>query len=154
MQNFDSEAAVRNYVEGQLERSIRAKRPELQVSFMDDFDRYPAAPKRFSWRITLPRPKGSWPADYRVEARLDEGEFLVWFGYSSSGAWATRHIMRPAVHVCFEDLGFAAREFPEQVREQFTLGEILEEMCSATGCITRMCLPSHEASLRGERLSP
>jgi hypothetical protein len=63
-----------------------------------------------------------------VEAHVDEGEFLIWFGYSSAGAWKTHHIMRPAVHVRFQDLGFAAREFPEQLSRHFTLGEVLEEM--------------------------
>jgi len=36
--------------------------------------------------------------------------------------------MRPAIHLRFEDLGFAAREFPASLREQFTLAEVIEEM--------------------------
>ena len=123
-----SEAAVRNYVEAQLEGTIRAKRPELQVVFMDNCDHPRTGSKRFCWRINLPRSEGLWPSDYMVEAHLDEAEFLIWFGYSSAGAWTTHHIMRPAVHVRFQDLRFAAREFPEQLRGDFTLGEVLEEM--------------------------
>ena len=128
MEALDSDAAIRNYVEDQLERSVRTKRPELDVRFMDGFDPHPTGPKGLCWRINLPRSQGSWPHDYLVEARLADREFLIWFGYSSSGAWATHHIMRPAVHVRFQDLGFAAREFPPPTRMDFTLGEVLEEM--------------------------
>ena len=125
---LESEAAVGSYVETQFERTIRARRPELQLALMDEVDRQRAGPKRICWRINLPQSEGSWPSDYMVEARIDEGEFLIWFGYSSSGAWATHQIMRPAVHVRFQDLGFAAREFPEQLSQYFTIGEVLEEM--------------------------
>ena len=129
MEVLDSEAAVRNYVEAQVERSIRAKRPELQVTFMDTLEPHPTGPfEGLCWRIALPQSQGTWPRDYLLEARLGDREFLIWFGYSSAGAWATHHIMRPAVHVRFEDLGFAAREFPRHVSQHFTLGEVLEEM--------------------------
>jgi hypothetical protein len=128
METLDSETAVRNYVAAQLEHTIRAKRPELQVTFTESVDRPRRGPRRIYWRITLPQSEGSWPSDYLVEARLDESEFVIWFGYSSAGTLATHHMMRPAVHVRFEDLGFAAREFPEDLRGEFTLGEVLEGM--------------------------
>ena len=128
MKVLDSEAAVRNYVEAQLEGSIRAKRPELQVTFTGECDSLLSGPKGLCWKIILPRSPGLWPSDYMVEARLEEREFLIWFGYSSAGALATHHVMRPAVHVRFQDLGFAAQEFPEEVRDFFTLGQVLEEM--------------------------
>ena len=128
MNALDSEAQVRHYVEAELQSSIRAKRPELKVTFTGECDTTLSGGKGLCWKIILPQSPNSWPSDYMLEARLEEREFLVWFGYSSAGALATHHIMRPAVHVRFQDLGFAAQEFPEHVRVSFTLGQVLTKM--------------------------
>jgi len=144
---LDSEAAVRSYVEGELQSSIGAKRPELRVKFTGECDGRLSGPKGMCWKISLPRTPGSWPSDYMLEARLEDRESIIWFGYSSAGAWGTHHIMRPAVHVRFQDLGFAAQEFPEGVREFFTLGEILSEMVLRARPYPPNVLPSHDSSL-------
>ncbi len=122
---LDSAEAVRDYVVAQLDL-IRTRHAELQVTLRDEAGDSFLGVKGITWRIE--RPKQTWATFYTIEARLEDSEFVIWFGYNSSGAWATRHIMRPAIHLRFEDLGFAAREFPASLREQFTLAEVIEEM--------------------------
>ncbi len=129
---LDSEAAVRQYAEDELRRSIRARHPELEVKFMDEIrsgDMSEFDPKGVWWRITPPQ--GDLPKWYTLQARVDEGEFLIWYGYSTHGPLETKEIMRSAVHVRFRDLLFASQEFPEVYREQFTLGAVLEWMLRA-----------------------
>ncbi len=121
---LDTEEAVRNYVEAELDQ-FRARHPELIVTLREAPDGF-LSTRGITWRIT--RPKQTWETYYTIEARLDDRELLIWFGYSSAGAWGTHHIMRHAVHIRFRDLGFAAREFPKDLAEQFTLNEVLEEM--------------------------
>jgi hypothetical protein len=130
--DLDSEAAVRQYAEDELRRSIRATHPELEVKFMDEIrsgDMSEFDLPGIWWRITPPR--GEWPKWYTLQARVDEGEFLIWYGYSTHGPSDTKEIMRSAVHVRFRDLLFASQEFPEVYRERFTLGAVLEWMLHA-----------------------
>jgi hypothetical protein len=127
---LDSEEAVRRYAEAELERTIRTRHQEFEVSLMKDsshqrIDVVTFAEPGIRWRIT--RRENPVPRWYTLEARLDQAEFVIWFGYSGQSALGTEKIMRPAVHVRFEDLRFAAKYYSPEL---FTLGAVLERMLS------------------------
>jgi hypothetical protein len=86
---------------------VRKVRPELGVDFgAREFSVIPrVAP--LCWLIEQPRhAPGARLRDrhYLLEARLAQGEFVIWFGgmhgVASAGA-STRDVMLPAVHVPF-----------------------------------------------------
>ena len=116
------------YVEGELDRVIRSRpgwsargaTPEYSYRCAASRD---IAAEAMAW--TILNSGGhygeSW---YRLEAHLIRQEFLVWFGNHQVGIEGLHWIMRPAVHVAFDDLEPMAEPF----RFRFRLGDVLEVM--------------------------
>ncbi|MDH3458627.1 MAG: hypothetical protein OER90_17445 [Gemmatimonadota bacterium] len=118
------ESVIRDYVERELDRTIRLTHPELGIR---EGTRWTAgtaeanARRRF-WTIEAPSRFGV--ADYIIEVRLSDHELLIWFGFSSAGALSTTHLIRPAVHLDLNDL-MSTRS---QRRDDVSLGAVLERM--------------------------
>ena len=119
--NLDSEVSCRAYVEDQLTQLGRMH-PDWRASESPDWHEtsrpHPAG--RLAWSITRARMKG-W---YTLEGRLDQGEFVVWFGNHRVGVGGVHWIMRPAVHVAFTDV--MPRSDP--VALPYTLCDVLDQM--------------------------
>ena len=84
----------RAYVEGELRRLIHSH-PGWHSGRSTEV---PVRPLTWSLGRGV---EGGW---YLPEARMAEREFLIWFGNHQVGAGSVHWIMRPAVHVAFEDL--------------------------------------------------
>lgn len=91
--NTDDEC--RAYVEAQLQRLVQSN-PRLHAARSPDV---PVLP--LSWELGRDPPGSGW---YILEARMGQREFLIWFGNHQVGAEGLHWIMRPAVHVAFDDL--------------------------------------------------
>ena len=92
---LNTDAECRAYVEAQLEILHRSD-PRLHRA------RAPDVPIRpLTWDLGRDPAGSGW---YRLEARMDQREFLIWFGNQQVGAEGVHWIMRPAVHVAFDDL--------------------------------------------------
>ena len=118
------ESAIRDYVERELDRTIRLTHPELGIQ---EGTRWTAGTteaktQRLFWTIEGPSRFGV--ADYIIEVRLSDHELLIWFGFSSAGALSTNHLMRPAVHLDLDNL-MSTRS---QRRDDVSLGAVLERM--------------------------
>ncbi len=84
----------RAYVEAELDHLVRSR-----AGWHAGRSVWVQAPP-LSW--TLGRDVGEgW---YTLEARMDRAEFLIWFGNHDVGAAGIHWIVRPAVHVAFDDL--------------------------------------------------
>ena len=104
---FESDEDLRQYVEAELDLSVRTARPELLVEFgAREFTVVP----RFTtlcWLIEDPgtgRPSAMCDRHYLLEARLEAGEFVIWFGAIhpvTAGGASPRDVVLPAVHVPF-----------------------------------------------------
>ena len=121
--NLSSESTCRAYVETQLAQLAR-KRPAWNAASAPTWHdpAFRTRPDRIAWNVTPSDRNGS----YTLEARLDDGEFVVWFGNHQVGAEGLHWIMRPAVHVAFTDL--APRNDP--VNLPYTLCDVLDQMIS------------------------
>ena len=125
MKSLRSKSEVRDYVESELARTIRVNHPKLNVLAGTPW----AEDKRgLTW--TIEGPPDPWPQNYVIEARIDEGELLIWFGYSSAGAAWTHHMIRPAVHLSFEEITGMSRQY-QSATNVFSLGAVLEFMLAA-----------------------
>jgi hypothetical protein len=83
------------YVESQLDALVRSN-GRIHAARSTDV---PGRP--LTWRLGSDPPGTGW---YTLEARLAEEKFLVWFGNHQVGAEGIHWIMRPAVHIAFDDL--------------------------------------------------
>ena len=104
---FSSDEDLCHYVESELGRTIRADRPELYVEFKPPEYSGVADSHLLRWAISSPhmdRSEHLLDRHYLLEARLVEGEFVIWFGKLSGfplGGGTTRDAILPAVHVPF-----------------------------------------------------
>jgi hypothetical protein len=116
---------IREYVERELDRTIRANHPDFEVvagnRWMDTSKRR----KRSDLLWTIEGGGDRWVGDYIIEARVKEGELLIWYGYSTAGAFSTHHLMRQAVHLDLAELDFAQEQYRT---EAYSLGAVLELM--------------------------
>jgi hypothetical protein len=116
---------IRDYVEKELARTIR-NHPDPKVVHGGRWEGASGVRKGdLIW--TIEGPPDPWQVDYAIEARVEDEELLIWFGYSSAGALQTRHLMRPAVHLSIQDLAFATTQYG-RTADVFSLGAILELM--------------------------
>jgi hypothetical protein len=137
---LESDEQIREYVEDELDRTVRARHPELDVRFGGDYP-MPALhgesvninPAGYlQW--TISRPGEEWPTFYTVEARPAQREFLIWYGHITHGPWDTNHVMQQAVHLRFTTIERLAKDeslsthVRDQLLEQAGLGAILEVM--------------------------
>ncbi len=107
----------RAYVEAELDHLVRSR-----AGWHAGRSVWVQAPP-LSW--TLGRDVGEgW---YTLEARVDDGEFLIWFGNHQVGAEGLHWIVRPAVHVAFADLW--PRSDPLAIR--YTLSDVLDYMIAS-----------------------
>ncbi len=78
-----------------------------------------------SWTIGLDTPvSASW---YSLQADMNRRELLIWFGNHRAGAGGIHWIMRPAVHVAFDDL----RPRSDSVGLPYSLCEVLGVMVNS-----------------------
>lgn len=77
--------------------------------------------EKLSWKLQFKG--GSLSLWYNIEVRLDNQEFLIWFGNYQVGIEQIHWIMRPAVHVAFADLGQSLIPVTN-----YSLGDILRAM--------------------------
>jgi len=104
----------RTYVDAELRTLTHAQRGWHSAPSTD-------VPNRpLTWTVS----RGVGEGWHTLEARLDRSEFLIWFGNHQVGVPGLHWIMRPAVHVAFEDL--APRG--DTVALRFSLGDILAQM--------------------------
>ncbi len=102
---FSSDEDLCHYVESELGRTIRADRPKLYVEFKPPEYSGVADSHLLRWAISSPhmdRSEHLLDRHYLLEARLVEGEFVIWFGKLSGfplGGGTTRDAILPAVHV-------------------------------------------------------
>ena len=96
---LETDAQSRAYVEAELDRTVRAKSPELEAQFRDAYPMAGSSPYLW-WRVVDVHAE-SQPF-YTIEARRVEREFLIWFGNITCGVWAKRLVMRQAVHRAVE----------------------------------------------------
>ena len=110
LQSYDQCVA---YVDSELDR-LRQLRPDWHWGHSTDV---PVAPLKW----TVGRDFGEY---YTLEARMDYGEFVIWFGHHQVGAEGLHWIMQTAVHVAFEDL--QPREDALAIR--YGLSDVLDNM--------------------------
>lgn len=84
-----------------------------------------------SWKVGLDRAIPYW---YLLEARLNEQEFLIWFGCYEVGAPWLHWLMRPAVHVAFDQL----MPSKDPLLNRFTLKDVLSAMITSVDDPTRL----------------
>ncbi|HKV74874.1 MAG TPA: hypothetical protein VJN95_10180 [Gemmatimonadales bacterium] len=114
-------AACRTYVEAEL-AAFTSAHPGWHAARSVLEPRDP-----LSWTIGLDTPvSASW---YGVQADMNRRELLVWFGNHRTGAGSIHWIMRPAVHVAFDDL----RPRSDAVGLPYSLSDILGEMVNSLG---------------------
>ena len=87
----------RTYAEAEFERLVES-RPGWHVNRSV----FPPA-HQLSWDLSRDQGEQS-DGGYTIEGKMHDGEFLIWFGNHQVGAGGLNWIMRPAVHVAFEDL--------------------------------------------------
>lgn len=118
------ESSLRDYVEQELDRTIR--RTHLHLGVYEGArwagDSTEAKTDRLFWTIEGLTKFGV--ADYIIEARPSDRELLIWFGFSSAGALSANHLICPAVHLNVDELTF----MPGQRRHDLSLGAVLERM--------------------------
>jgi hypothetical protein len=139
-----SKPSVEDYVERELDRTIRANYPELKVirgnEWADTETRRRG--KRQFW--TVQGHAGKWHGDYNIEARHEDDELLIWFGFSSAGALGTQHIVMPAVHLRLSDLKATEEAFRE---DDYSLGAVLEWMLDSGERPSDMSFPMNQRFL-------
>jgi hypothetical protein len=118
--NLPSKDACRVYVDAELDRTVRAIpgwRADSWAPQDAGFLNPHIHPTAMLWRIGHHDLRG-W---YMLEARIDDEEFLFWFGNHQVGAAALHWILRPAIHVAFAALHPAQ----EVTVFEYTLGDVL-----------------------------
>jgi hypothetical protein len=102
-----TEKDLREYVEAELDRTVRTAWPRLYVDFQKfkDHDLPLTSPLWWSIRSTqMDRSQHLLGRNYVLEARLEQREFVVWFGALSGFSWPPedpRPSIFPAVHLQF-----------------------------------------------------
>ncbi len=94
---FKTAEECRAYVDAELDHLVQS-RPGWHARRCLDV---PVRP--LSWSLSHDE-KDRYDSSYTLEACMDHAEFLIWFGNYQVGAEGLHWIMRPAVHVAFEDL--------------------------------------------------
>ena len=106
------EVEVREYVESELTRTVEAHQPDLKVvrgsRWEGTTDQSKASKHTLMW--TIEGVNAPSRGDYVVEARVKEGEVLIWFGYYSAGGLWTHHLIRPAVHLSLDEVMHLSRK--------------------------------------------
>ena len=116
-----TESDARRYVEGELDRVARATPGWCAYNLeTESLPETSGALPQLTWRIEKTN-EVSW---FTLEARLKGQEFLIWFGNHQVGAHGLHWMMRPAVHLSFEDL----KPRDDLVALRFTLGDVLAAM--------------------------
>ena len=96
-----SKDALREYVESELDRSVRKEHPDLLVEFVDSVT--DEMPQDLCWYIIRPEGRIGRNESSAVEARPARKEFLIWYGVQAGGAaWSSPALSR-CVHVHFPD---------------------------------------------------
>lgn len=116
---ISNDAACTSYVNEQL-RDFLGRRPAWHAA------RPPSVPEEpLTWTIgrNMPGADG-W---YRLQADMPGKQFLVWFGNHQVGAEGLHWIMRPAVHIAFDDL----RPRNDSVGLHFSLSDVLDCMAAS-----------------------
>ena len=123
------EAEIRAHVEGELARTIRLNHPDLKVFSGARWAETAVGPETARPKLlwTVQGPSAPWSADYVIEARVQDSELLIWFGYSSAGSLWTHHLIRPAVHLNLDEIMHMSRSYPKG-SQTFSLGAVLEWM--------------------------
>ena len=124
---LDTEQQIRDYVEAELDRSIRANHPSLKVSY--EQSEYPARNRDRSIRWDIIR-EGEWDEFYTVEACFGSKEFLIWYGNITHGPWEPHFSFSQAVHLEFTAVigNPPYDELPSFYRDSLRLGTVLEVM--------------------------
>ena len=122
MGTLDSVGQIRRYVEGELSRTVGTESEwDAEARLATDVrcgDPFPRGPGSLSWTIHARAPD---LGGFTLEASPESREFLIWYGSSHEGEAGPRWIMRPAVHVAFDDVRFGVRpDGPD-----FSLGGVL-----------------------------
>jgi hypothetical protein len=102
---YPSESELRAYVEHELDRTLRADRPDLTVVFQGEAQPLVPVSQPLWWSISSPKMDPSellLGRHYLLEARLSERQFVIWFGGLCGFSGTTpRDVMLPAVHIPF-----------------------------------------------------
>ena len=124
-----TEKECRAYVEAELEHLVRSC-PGWHAGRCLDV---PVRP--LSWNLGRDEIDrcASW---YTLEACMHHAEFLIWFGNHQVGAGGLHWIMRPAVHVAFEDL----LPRSDDVGIHYTLSDVLSSMIDSLAAPTQAML--------------
>ena len=121
-----SNVELREYVEAELDRSVRKDYPELQVEFVDEVTE--KTPQDLCWYIIRPEGRVGRNESYTVDARPDRKEFLIWYGVHVGGAaWSSPALSR-CVHVHFPEA--LPETVSSRLRSELSLGAALEVMLS------------------------
>jgi hypothetical protein len=119
-----SKDELREYVEAELDRSVRKEHPDLLIEFVDAVT--DEMPQDLCWYIIRPEGRIGRNESYTVEARPDRKEFLVWYGVQAGGAaWSSPALSR-CVHVHFPDALPAT--VSSRLRSELSLGAALQTM--------------------------
>ena len=98
---FPSPADCSRYVEAEVARAIGGLKGWRVVYSSDESDtRQEKASPCLTWKLDRVSDQ-SW---YLLESREETQEFLIWYGNHQVGAQGLHWIMRPAVHISFDDL--------------------------------------------------
>lgn len=119
-----SQAEIRQYVEGELARTVRTKYPALKVELTSEIA--DAATQDLCWYVIRPEGRGGRNESYTLEARPDRKEFLIWYGVHTGGAaWSSLALSR-CVHVHFPDI--LPETISGRLRAELSLGAALDVM--------------------------
>ena len=123
---LETEAQIREYVEAELNRTVRSKYPELEARFRDDYPTAGPSPHLW-WRVVDEH--AEWQPFYTIEARRVEQEFLIWYGNITRAVWAKHFVMRQAVHLAFATVKRDPHgSEPSPYTDAASLGAVLELM--------------------------
>jgi len=126
---FKTDEECRAYVDAELDHLVQA-RPGWHARRCLDV---PVRP--LSWSLSHDE-KDRYDSSYTLEACMDHAEFLIWFGNHQVGAGGLHWIMRPAVHVAFEDL----MPRSDKVGIRYTLTDVLNFMIDSRRAPTHAML--------------
>ena len=125
---FETTEECRQYVERELARTFQSQ-TGWHIGFAhgpNDLLGYTAPEMpRMRWKIYHVE-EDSW---YNLDARMDEREFVVWFGNHQVGAEGLHWIMHPAVHIAYDDLWPRS----DLVAIRYGLGDVLQWMIASLG---------------------
>jgi len=113
------------YVTRELDRLVRSHSGWHSGRAVDVDD------PELSWKVGFDHVAPYW---YLVEARLMEQEFLIWFGCYQVGLQGLHWLMRPAVHVAFDQL----TPSKDGILDGFSLTDVLGAMVDSVDDPTRL----------------